>query len=87
MKYSSYIDHTLLKADATSIDIKKLCKEALKYQFYSVCVNPSNVKLASKCLKDTPVKVCSVVGFPLGSNTSKIKLFEAKKQSKMVPMK
>ena len=82
MKYSSYIDHTLLKADASAIEIKKLCQEALKYEFFSVCVNPCNVKLANKYLKNTEVKVCSVVGFPLGANDPKTKLFEAKKAIK-----
>lgn len=82
MKYSSYIDHTLLRADASTNDIKKLCKEALKYEFFSVCVNPCNIKECRKYLKDTPVKVCSVVGFPLGANDTKTKVFEAKKAIK-----
>jgi deoxyribose-phosphate aldolase len=82
MKYASYIDHTLLKADASSLEIKKLCKEALKYEFFSVCVNPDNIKLCKKYLTGSSVKVCSVVGFPLGSNDPKTKLFEAKKAIK-----
>ena len=82
MKYASYIDHTLLRADATIKDIKELCKEALKYEFFSVCVNPCYIKICKKYLKSTPVKVCSVVGFPLGSNDTKVKVFETKKALK-----
>ena len=72
------IDHTLLKQDATSEEIKKLCKEALEYNFASVCVNPANVELAAKILNGSLVKVCTVIGFPLGANTTKIKVLEAK---------
>ena len=72
------IDHTLLKQDATSEEIKKLCKEALEYNFASVCVNPTNVELAAKILNRSLVKVCTVIGFPLGANTTKIKVLEAK---------
>ena len=79
MNYASYIDHTLLKADATEKDIKKLCKEAKEYEFFSVCINPCYVKYARKCLKGSNVKVCTVIGFPLGANNTKVKLFEAKK--------
>jgi len=82
MKYASYIDHTLLKADATLNDIKKLCKEALEYEFFSVCVNPSHVRVCSKYLNTTPVKVCTVIGFPLGANNTKTKVFEAKQAVK-----
>ena len=82
MKYASYIDHTLLKADASISDIKKICKEAVDYSFFSVCVNPSYVKLCQKYLKNTPVRVCTVVGFPLGANCSKIKALEAKQAIK-----
>lgn len=70
------IDHTLLKADATDEAITKVCKEALEYDFASVCVNPSNVKLVSELLKGSDVKVCTVIGFPLGANTSEVKAFE-----------
>lgn len=76
MQVNKYIDHTLLKAFATSDDIKKLCEEAKKYNFKSVCVNPANVKLAKECLKDSDVLVCTVIGFPLGANTKEIKAFE-----------
>lgn len=82
MKYSSYIDHTLLKPDASNKEIKNLCKEAVQYEFFSVCVNPCNIKICKKYLKNTPVKVCSVIGFPLGSNDTKTKVFEAKKAIK-----
>jgi len=79
MNYANYIDHTLLKADATEKDIKKLCKEAKEYEFFSVCVNPGYVKSCKKYLKGTNVKVCTVIGFPLGANNTKVKLFEVKK--------
>ncbi|MGV3467052.1 MAG: deoxyribose-phosphate aldolase [Heyndrickxia sp.] len=72
------IDHTLLKANATKAEIQKLAEEAKEYSFASVCVNPTWVKTAAEILKDTPVKVCTVIGFPLGANTSEVKAFEAK---------
>lgn len=71
------IDHTLLKADAKEGDIIKLCREALEYNFASVCVNASYVKLAYSFLQGTDVKVCTVVGFPLGATTKETKAFEA----------
>lgn len=70
------IDHTLLKAFATKEDIKKLCDEAIQYNFKSVCVNPANVKLASELLQESEVLVCTVIGFPLGANTIETKIFE-----------
>jgi deoxyribose-phosphate aldolase len=73
------IDHTLLKPDTTKDDIIRLCKEAKKYAFWSVCVNPCYVSLASEILKNSNVKVCTVVGFPLGANTSDVKTYEAEK--------
>ncbi|MBP7795815.1 MAG: deoxyribose-phosphate aldolase [Elusimicrobiales bacterium] len=73
-----YIDHTLLKANATIADIKKLCDEAIKYHFASVCINPFYVSLASGIVKGSGVKVCTVIGFPLGSNTSLTKVVEAR---------
>ena len=76
MKINKLIDHTVLKAFATSEDITKLCKEALEYDFASVCVNPANVSLASSLLKDSDVLVCTVIGFPLGAATSAAKAFE-----------
>lgn len=73
------IDHTLLKADATKEEIVKLVEEAQKYSFASVCVNPTWVKISADMLKDTPeVKVCTVIGFPLGASTSETKAFETK---------
>nr|WP_144920410.1 deoxyribose-phosphate aldolase [Paenibacillus bovis] len=75
---ASYIDHTLLKAEATKEDIKKICEEAKQYKFASVCVNPTWVKFASSLLGDSDVKVCTVIGFPLGANTTETKEFEAK---------
>jgi deoxyribose-phosphate aldolase len=77
-KLAKMIDHTNLKPDATLKDIEKLCDEAKKYNFASVCVNPANVKYASNLLDKTDIKVCTVIGFPFGANTSKIKFFEAK---------
>lgn len=72
------IDHTNLKPEATSKEIKKLCEEALQYNFASVCVNPTRVKEAYEMLKDSEVKVCTVIGFPLGATTTKVKVFETK---------
>jgi deoxyribose-phosphate aldolase len=76
---AKYIDHTLLKPDATEDDIRKLCAEAREYEFASVCINPTYVALARDELKATPVKVCTVVGFPLGTHTSDVKSLEARK--------
>jgi len=76
---NKYIDHTLLKATATEDEIINLCEEAKEYKFFSVCVNGSYVALAKKQLENTGVKVCSVIGFPLGAMSSKAKVFEAKK--------
>jgi deoxyribose-phosphate aldolase len=73
------IDHTLLKPEATPADIEKLCGEAKKYKFCSVCVNPTNVKQAASLLRGTSVKVCAVVGFPLGAAAPEIKALEARK--------
>jgi len=70
------IDHTLLKPDATPDQVAQLCFEARKYKFASVCVNPTNVTLAAELLKDSPVKICSVVGFPLGATPPDVKAFE-----------
>ena len=72
------IDHTILKSEATSEEIKKLCEEALKYNFASVCVNPTRVKEAYEILKNSDVKVCTVIGFPLGATTTNVKVFETK---------
>lgn len=72
------IDHTLLKAEATSDEIRELCKEAREHQFASVCVNPGYVALAADLLRGSPVKVCTVVGFPLGATTTFAKVSETK---------
>lgn len=73
------IDHTLLKPEATPKDIEKLCEEAIQYQFASVCVNPCYVRLASEILKGRKIKVCTVIGFPLGANRTETKVFETEK--------
>jgi len=75
---AAMIDHTVLKAVATPAMIEKLCQEAAEYQFASVCVNPCNVPQAAKLLRGTGVKVCTVIGFPLGANTPETKAFETK---------
>jgi len=71
------IDHTNVKPNATTDDIKTLCEEAVKYNFACVCVTPVNVALASEILKGTDIGVCSVIGFPFGTSKSEIKSFEA----------
>lgn len=76
MDIAKYIDYTLLKATATPADIEKLCKEALEYGFYSVCVNSGYVPLAAEQLKGSKVNVCTVVGFPLGAMSTQAKLYE-----------
>lgn len=73
---AAMIDHTLLKPEATEAEIKQLCSEAIKYGFASVCVNPWWVNLAANELHDSDVKVCMVVGFPLGANASPVKAME-----------
>ena len=78
MKISKYIDHTLLKPDATEKDILKLINEAKTYDFASVCINTSWTKLAHKQLKDSDVNVCVVIGFPLGATSTDSKVYEAK---------
>jgi deoxyribose-phosphate aldolase len=71
------IDHTLLKADASQEQIAQLCYEARKYGFAAICVNPANVKLAAQLLKDSPVAIAAVVGFPLGATSPEVKSYEA----------
>ncbi len=78
MKLNKYIDHTLLKADATKEQITKLCNEAKEHDFASVCVNTCYVPLCAELLKGSDVKVCCVVGFPLGAMDTVSKAFEAK---------
>ena len=78
MKLNKTIDHTILNADATKEAVIKVIDEAKKYEFASVCLEPCWVSLAAELLKDSPVKVCTVIGFPLGANTKTVKAFEAK---------
>jgi len=75
---AKHIEHTLLKSNATEEDIKRLCEEAKKYGFYGVCVNPYYVRLAKDFLKETDIKVVTVVGFPLGATFTEVKVHEAK---------
>jgi deoxyribose-phosphate aldolase len=72
-----YIDHTLLKPEATVAQVAQVCAEARAYQFASVCVNPANVEQAAQLLKDSAVAVCTVVGFPLGATLPEVKAYEA----------
>lgn len=74
--YNAMIDHTVLKADTKKEAITTLCKEAMEYHFASVCINPSWVSYCAKLVKGSDVKVCTVIGFPLGANTSTTKAFE-----------
>lgn len=78
MNLAKYIDHTLLKPQASQAEIKTLCEEARKYGFFSVCVNPYWVPFCKEQLKGSDVKVCTVIGFPLGANTTEVKVLEAK---------
>ncbi len=76
MNLNKYIDHTLLKPESTKEQIKKLCEEAKEYDFKSVCVNPTQVSYAKELLSGSDVLVCTVIGFPLGANTTAVKAFE-----------
>lgn len=76
MKYNKLIDHTYLKAFGTKKEIDKLIDEAKEYDFKSVCINPTHVSYAEKKLRDSDVLVCTVIGFPLGANTTETKVFE-----------
>lgn len=78
MKLNKYIDHTLLKPDATTEQIKKICDEAKKYDFASVCVNSCHAELVARELKDSGVSTCCVVGFPLGAMLTEAKAYEAR---------
>ena len=78
MKLNKYIDHTNLKPAATAADIQSLCADARRWDFASVCVNPAYVPLAKECLAGSEVKVCTVIGFPLGQNTTTVKVAETK---------
>jgi deoxyribose-phosphate aldolase len=77
MPFQDYIDHTLLKATATETAIKKLCAEAIEYQFYAVCVNSCYVSIAKNKLHNSTVKLAAVIGFPLGAMATEIKVSEA----------
>lgn len=76
MKYNKLIDHTILKQDASLASIEKLCQEAKEFDFMSVCVNPAYVSLCAELLKESDVKVCTVIGFPLGANATAVKVYE-----------
>lgn len=78
MEYNRLVDHTILKANATDEEVEKLCQEALKYNFASVCVNPGYVSFCYKILKGSDVKVCTVIGFPLGATSTMAKVAETK---------
>ena len=80
---AALIDHTLLKPDATRDDIKKLCEEAVRFGFASVCVNPWNVPQAAELVRGSHVKVCTVIGFPLGATLPKVKIYEAEEAIKL----
>ena len=75
---TKYFDHTILKAEATEAQVVKICDEAVKYNFASVCVNQYYTKLVAEKLKGTDVDVCTVVGFPLGMSDTRVKAFETK---------
>lgn len=77
-KIANMIDHTILKAFATTEDVKAICKEARENNFFSVCINPTHIELVKKELEGSNVKVCTVIGFPLGANTPQVKAFETK---------
>ncbi len=79
MDLAQWIDHTLLRPDATEADIAQLCDEAQQYKFYSVCVNPYWVAYAANALVGSEIKVCAVAGFPLGANSAGVKRFEAQR--------
>ena len=76
---AKYIDHTLLKQDATYAQVETLCQEAKQYDFMSVCIQPHFVSYAKQKLVESTVKVCTVIGFPLGQNHRETKVFETKK--------
>jgi deoxyribose-phosphate aldolase len=81
--FAGLIDHTLLKPDASRDDIRKLCEEAVRFGFASVCINPWNVPLAAELVRGTKVKVCTVIGFPLGATLSRVKIYEAEEAIKL----
>ncbi|MFC4652684.1 deoxyribose-phosphate aldolase [Lactococcus nasutitermitis] len=78
MELNKFIDHTILKPEATQATVKQICDEAREYHFASVCVSPDRVAFSAEYLKDSDVNICTVIGFPHGANTSAVKAFEAK---------
>jgi deoxyribose-phosphate aldolase len=80
---AALIDHTLLKPEASRSDIEKLCREAVRFGFASVCVNPWNVALAAELTRGSSVKVCTVIGFPLGATSPQVKIYEAEEAIKL----
>jgi deoxyribose-phosphate aldolase len=82
IQVAALIDHTILKSEATTEQIEILCKEAKENKFASVCINPCHVELAAKYLKESHVDICTVIGFPLGANTTKVKVYEAEQAIK-----
>jgi deoxyribose-phosphate aldolase len=81
--FAGLIDHTLLKPEASREDIRKLCQEAVRFGFASVCINPWNVPLAAEMVRGTTVKVCTVIGFPLGATLPQVKIHEAEEAIKL----
>ncbi len=81
--FAGLIDHTLLKPEASRDDIRKLCKEAVRFGFASVCINPWNVPLAAELVRGSNVKVCTVIGFPLGATLPQVKIREAEEAIKL----
>jgi deoxyribose-phosphate aldolase len=81
--FAGLIDHTLLKPEASRDDIRKLCQEAVRFGFASVCINPWNVPLAAELVRGSKVKVCTVIGFPLGATLSQVKIHEAEEAIKL----
>jgi deoxyribose-phosphate aldolase len=81
--FAGLIDHTLLKPEASREDIRKLCQEAVRFGFASVCINPWNVPLAAELVRGSKVKVCTVIGFPLGATLSQVKIHEAEEAIKL----
>ena len=79
MKINKYIEHTLLKPEATIAEIEQLANEAIEHDFLGICINPTHIKHAKKLLMDSEVKIVTVIGFPLGANDSSVKAFETKK--------
>ncbi|QLB12500.1 deoxyribose-phosphate aldolase [Bisgaardia hudsonensis] len=78
IEIAKFIDHTALTAEKTEKDIIGLCNEALEHHFFSVCINPCHIPLAKEILADSDVKICTVIGFPLGANSTAVKAFETK---------